>query len=533
MKILIKNGEIIDGSGKKRYKADLLINEKLIEAIDESITPPNDVQVIDATGCVVTPGFIDIHRHFDSAMLQEDSFGILELRQGITSSICGNCGLSPVPANSKTAPAFNQYLKPVMGEIPERFTHYTYETYSAYMQSAKTRINTGFLAGAGAIAYSTYGWQTRGFTNAERQRATSLVKEAMDCGAKGLSFGIMYQPECWLAEEDHIAMASQIHARDRLLCTHIRGEGDTLLPSIEEVIRIAKKAEVRLNISHFKATGKKNWRNLVFKAIDILETAIQDGQSISVDFYPYDGGATTLLSLIPPTMYPESKEDFAFFSTNQGKNKLRKEIQKNHANWDNMIRSIGWDRILISSVTASEFIPLQGLSLQQAAHTVHCDDPSDLLAELLAKDGLGIGVILLSMDYEDVKQIASLPYSCIISDALYGSMSFPHPRLYGAFPKALKDFSVAADLLSIEQAISKMTYLPASRINILNRGLLKKDNYADILIFNPHTMTSEATYSHPNRFASGIDHVFINGHPVLLKDTILPGHYGSSLVSLR
>ena len=528
MKTLIKNGEIIDGSGNHRYKADLLINGEIIEAINPSIVEPN-AKIFDAKGCIVTPGFIDIHRHFDSAMTQTDVFGNLELRQGITSSLCGNCGLSPIPINKQDVESFNHYLKPVTGPISDSLIQNDYVSYSAYLNSVNTRINTGFFAAAGAIAYSLFGWRTRPFTQKERQNASSKVKEAMNVGAKGLTFGIMYQPECWLSEEDHIALASQIREKDGVLCTHLRSEGNNLLSSIEEVIQIARKAKVRLNISHFKATGKKNWSNLIFKAIDIIEKARNEGLPITVDFYPYDGGSTTLLSLIPPTIYPETPNNFSYFSTTLGKQKLRNELQKDLPLWDNMVKNIGWDRIIISSVSHPEFKPLQGLSIHEAAIKWHVNNPSDLLAELIAEDGFGIGVILMSMDYNDVKQISTLPYSCIISDALYGSSSFPHPRLYGTFPKAIRDFTLHNHILTLEEVISKMTNKPAQITGIQNRGLLKSGNFADVLVFDPKSFTDNATYSDPCHAATGMNHVFVNGQHMLQDDAIFPGYFGMGL----
>lgn len=531
MKTLIKNGIIIDGSGSERLKADILIDGEHIKAIHSAITPSQDIETtIDATGCIVTPGFVDIHRHFDSAMVGSNQFGDIELRQGITSSICGNCGLSPVPANRENANSFNKYLRPVTGSIPQGFNHYDYVSYAKHLKSVQPKINIGFLAGAGSIAYSIYGWQTRPFLQQERNKAASFVREAMDQGAKGISFGIMYQPECWLSEEDHVAMASQIRKKEGILCTHIRGEGDSLISSVKEVIQIAEKADVKLNISHFKATGKNNWKNLIFKATDIIQTAIQQGQRITVDFYPYDGGATTLLSLIPPSILPASPDDLSFFRTENGRHRLRKEILQSHTNWDNMVKSIGWERILISSVTNPASFPLQGLNMQEATLKCNLDNPSDLVANLLAEDGPEVGVILLSMNYDDIKYIASLPYSCVISDSLYGCSSFPHPRLYGTFPKAIRDFSINSDLLSLEQVISKMTYQPASRVNLKKRGLLQVGNYADILVFDPAIFRDTSTYVDPRHEATGMNHVFINGCHILENDTVLQGCFGKILI---
>jgi N-acyl-D-aspartate/D-glutamate deacylase len=529
MDILIQGGIVYDGSGAAPQRADVLIAGERIADRAPCLAPTAggfpDTIVIDARGKVVCPGFVDGHRHADVAVFADKDFGTTEVAQGITTTVVGNCGMAPIPRSTDPLRRIEQYryIEPVIGAVPEGLPFDCYRDYADGLQMAALPINMGFLAGAGAIKTTIKGFAKTPFSAAEQAQATGLVTEALEQGALGLSFGIMYQPECYSRFEELCALALPVGKADRILCTHIRGEGDSLVDSVSEMIDVAAEAGVRLNISHFKATGIHNWRSKIFAALARIEAARSKGQPVTADFYPYDGGSTTVLSLIPPGVQEESIAALVTkLSKAAGKEALRREIYRPQSGWDNMALSIGWDRIVISSVAEAEHKSWCGKTMEQIAGENGYDDPVDLLACLVVTEEGRTGIIVLSMAQEDIDEIARLPWTALISDSLYAGGN-PHPRLNGAFPKFLREYVRERHVLSMEQAIHKMTSMPAERLGIRERGMVKPGFYADLLVFDREAFTDHADYLHPLRQASGIETVILNGSIIGTNGTLHAG----------
>ncbi|MDR3276941.1 MAG: amidohydrolase family protein [Treponema sp.] len=510
MAILIRSGRVYDGSGRPPFSGDVLIEGERIAAIgpqtgSQLAAPASGVALIDARGRVVCPGFVDTHRHADAAVFSAPEFGETELAQGITTTVVGNCGIAPVPAaaNPRWREDWYRYIEPVIGTVHEGLPFESYTAYAAALEKLPLPINLGFLAGAGAVKTAVRGFARTAFSPEELAQAAAHIGEAMDAGALGLSFGIMYQPECYSRREELIALARPAAKAGGILCTHIRGEGDSLPDSVQEMIDVAESAGIPLNISHFKATGIRNWRSAIFQAIARIEAARARGQAVTADFYPYDGGSTTLLSLIPPDIREETPAALAGkLAGSTGREALRRSISGEHPGWDNMAASIGWDRVLLSS----------GQSIKTAAAGAGYADPVDLLCDLLVNEGYRTGIILLSMAQEDIDTVANLPWTALISDALYGGGENPHPRLHGAFPKFLRDYVQERPLMPLERAIQKMTSIPAERFGIAGRGRLEPGAFADVLVFDPASFTGPAGYAHPRERAAGMDTVLVNGN---------------------
>ena len=455
-----------------------------------------------------------MHRHADVACLAGPAFGETELAQGITTAINGNCGMAPVPApeNLQWREELYRYIEPVTGTVEAGLPFASYAEYSAVMRSRKFPLNLGFLAAAGAIKAAVKGYAKGPFTRPEMEKARGLIEEAMQAGARGLSFGIMYQPECYSTVEELTLLASAAAKRGGILTAHIRGEGDSLVRSVEEVIEVARKAEIPLNISHFKATGIRNWRSTIFRAIDRIEAARADGQIVTADFYPYDGGSTTILSLVPPSVLESTGAKLAAkLSKKEEVELLRREIARTHENWDNMALSIGWDRVIVSSPLVAKNEDCRGKSMAHIARERSLADEVELLADLIASEEGRTGIIVLSMAEEDIETVALLPWTCLISDSLYSGGSSPHPRLNGAFPKFLRVFVREKKLLSMESAVAKMTGMPAERTGLWPRGLLREGSPADVLMFDSEKFTDNADYANPLPHSSGMETVIING----------------------
>ena len=255
-----------DGTGAPPAQADVWVRDGEIMAVGVD-AGGSDIPAVDASGCVVTPGFVDIHRHCDAAPLRDADFGRVELAQGITCALAGNCGLAPVPLDVSRHGEFYEYIEPVVGKVPPHGCYNSYAGYVRALEQTELPLHLGFLAGIGAVRCAVKGFSAQPFTKRELEQAVALVDQAMEAGACGASLGIMYRPECYTAPSEYNALLRPVALRDGLLCTHIRGEGDSLVESVREVIGLARRAGVRLNISHFKATGVHNWRDKIFRAV--------------------------------------------------------------------------------------------------------------------------------------------------------------------------------------------------------------------------------------------------------------------------
>ncbi len=507
----IANAKICDGSGAPVYSGDILIKDSKIEAIGKFNMQCDNT--IDAKDMLATPGFIDTHRHLDFAAIENPDFGIIELAQGITTGVAGNCGLSAYPCNLDTKSEWHSYLSPCLGETSGDYN--CYKTVGAYLncvQSKKPRINVGALVGLGAVKVNAKGFAQTPFTKEEMRKAKEILCQSLEDGALGMSCGIMYAPECYTTKEEYIELLSVTSKYSRIITAHIRGEGNILVPSVKEVIEIAKAADIKLNISHFKSVGKKNWQSEIFKAIELIENERALGALVTADVYPFIGGATTLISLIPPTFIePTIAQTLSKLSTESGIEKLRKELNTVFDNWDNMMLDIGWERIIISGVTLTENAKYQGLSIAQICEKYKYSNPIKFISELLCAENANVSIIVMSMCEEDLQTILKLPYTNIISDSLYTKTDTPHPRLYASFPKILRHYVKELNILSLEQAVHKMTLMPAERFGIQNKGILKAGADADINLFKLEDVKDNADFGKSNILASGINTVFVGG----------------------
>lgn len=523
----IVNGMIYDGTGEAPFLGSLELEDGRICRILPGASQPDEAEaedVIDAKGMAVTPGFVDIHRHHDIAALYDPEFGQLELAQGITTAVAGNCGLSPFPNCPQRQEEQFSYIEPCLGKMPSDNQLHLFSDFMSALEAKSLPLNVAALTGAGACATAAMGYEPRSFTPAEREKAVLYVKDAMESGALGMSFGIMYTPECYLSEEDMVAMAAECGRHGGMVSCHIRGEGNSLVASVKEIIEICRKAQVPLNISHFKATGLQNWGHAIGKAIEEIEKAQAAGQTITVDVYPYTGGATTAMSLIPPCV-TEGKP-ISYLGTPEGAAKLRREIYRDQPGWDNMVKSIGWERTIIGSVTLEKNAVYSGKSVAQIAQELGLEDPCEWLGKLIAEEEGKVGCIIMSMSQEDVDTVMKLPYAAVISDSLYGGGENPHPRLYGSFPKIIREYVKERGILTLEEAIHKMTAMPAERVGLTDRGYLKEGYAADINIFDPDQIRDLATFTRSKQLAEGIAYTLIGGETAAVGSRRTKGAYG-------
>jgi N-acyl-D-amino-acid deacylase len=527
MTALIRGGLIVDGGGGVPFTGDVYVEDGTIGAVGVRVPAQAD-EIIDAGGRVVCPGFVDLHRHCDTAALEE-TFGLIEISQGICSCFAGNCGMAPVPNAPDTRPALQNYLEPCLGSFA-RETFSAHAEYAERLRGTPLPVNMGFFAGMGAIRIAVKGFSAAPCTAAEMDRARGFLREALDCGAFGMTIGLMYVPEAYCTAGEIASLASVMKGGRGILCAHMRQETELLVKAVKEVIAIAKEAEVPLEISHFKAAGVKAWGGVLREAIDTIEAERARGCDITVDFYPYDCGSSTMMQMLPPGYLAGGTEKaIAGLAKSENVDKIRRLLAEGEAGWDNLSQTIGWDRTIISSVALEENRKFLGKSVTACVKEFGCRDEAELVARLMYSEEGKVSIINQSMSPKDIDTIARLPYASLISDSLYGNMKNPHPRLYGAFPRFLRDFVRERKVLDLPTAIRKMTDMPARRVGLKDRGLVRTGRRADILIFDPANFRDEADYLVPAKLSTGLDYAIIGGKTVFRNGKLLRRDAGTVL----
>lgn len=518
--ILIKNGLIYDGLGGRPEKGTIYIRDGIIQSMDADSSTEAEL-VIDAEGKAVTPGFIDIHRHCDAKPFDNSKFGDVMLAQGITTTVVGNCGISMTPANadSKKAREMYEFDEPVLGPIASNRIH-TYHDYMKELDSMKLPVNFGSMIGTGAVKITVKGFSDTPYTEAEMEEARALVEDAMQEGAAGVSVGIMYLPECYSSTDEFARLLEPVGRYGGVVTAHIRGEGDSMVDSVKEMIEIGRKAGCAVEISHFKSCGMANWRKEIHRAIALIEEARAQGQDVTCDFYPYEGGSTALTTMVPPVFVAgDMNQALKRLGTEEGVEEFRKACSVTYSDWDNFAITLGWDRILISGVVRPHNEKFLGKTVTEAAEEFGFEDAAACAAYLMHDEDGRTAIINMSMCQEDIDTVAKLPYSVVISDSIYADTNTPHPRMYGAFPKIIREYVNERHLYTMEEAIRKMTSLPAKRMKLSGRGRLETGCFADINIFDQEEFRDNATFADPARMATGLSYCIVNGN-VALKDGV-------------
>lgn len=504
--IIIKNGTIIDGTGKDGFQADLAIDgEKiaLIGQIPDSEAKTLAKTLIDANGLVVSPGFIDIHTHTDFQLLVNPR-GESKIFQGITTDISGNCGTSVAPLGDEQVKRLQENLRSFGIEVNWKDIAGFYQR----LEENKIGLNYASFIGNGTIRAAVIGDENRPASKDEMQAMKNELTKAMDQGALGLSTGLVYTPSLFAKTDEIVDLTKMIKPYEGLYASHIRGEGDTLLEAIQEAITVGEKAEVPVQVSHLKASGKKNWGQAE-NALKMIDDARSRGLDVASDRYPYLAGSTGLTIFIPIWARAGGVEKLiARLKDDDTRQKIKSEM-KAHASSDEKF----WDDVLIT---------IDGKTASDWANRRHVA-PEEVVCQLLIENEARVGICHFTMCQEDTDLILKHPQVMVGSDASvrapYGPLSqgVPHPRSYGTFPRIISDYVRDRKLISLSEAIKKMTSKPASKLNLKNRGVIKAGYYADICIFNYEKIADKATYSNPHQYPSGIEYVLVNGQVVVQK----------------
>ncbi|MCI5902964.1 MAG: amidohydrolase family protein [Blautia sp.] len=533
MDFLIRNGCIVNGKNETPYMADIAVANGGIQKIAPAIPVPEDLpqdRVLDAAGAYVTPGFIDIHRHGDWEALRAGDDQLLN-RQGITTVVNGNCGLSVAPAGDIYYEEIQNFLSSVTGAEPklpkaemrsgrclEGRTARSMGEYMNRLADVRRSVNTGMLVGNGTLRAGVKGYAAGTVSSEEIRQIQRNLEEALEAGALGVSLGIAYAPEFSYHAEELVRVLEPVRGKGIPLVTHVRSEGDGLLNSLREVICVAEALEAPLHVSHMKCIGKRNWNKTVHQVLKLFEQARERGVQIDFDVYPYLTGSTQLVHVLPPAFQEGGTEQILRrLSDRTCREELEQLLKEPSEEFENIVELAGYENIFASTLHSPEYLPYAGQSILEIAK-IRGMDPCDTLCDILIREKCQVTMLDTIASEQDMLTFLKDPHANLISDAIYPAGGKYHPRVYGAFPRFLIEYVKKKPVFSIEEAIWKMTAGPANVLG-LKTGVLEEGRPADINVFRLEELMAPADFREPQRLCSGFACVLVNGEPAVRKDS--------------
>lgn len=502
---IIENGTIYDGTGKPAFVADIGINADTIAAIGDLSTTDAST-VIDATGLAVAPGFINM-LSWAAWPLMNDGRSMSNIKQGVTLEIFGE-GTSAGPLNAAMKKD-SDVPWTTLGEFLE------------YLTEKGVSPNVASFVGATTIRVHVIGSANRAPAPEELKHMQQLVREAMEEGALGVGSSLIYAPAFFATTGELIALAKAASEYDGTYISHIRSEGDDLLKATDEFFTIATEADIDAQIYHLKAAGKRNWAKLpeVLNKIDSLRNK---GHNISANMYTYTAASTGLDATIPPTIQEGSTRDFINRLKNpEVRERVLSEMRSPQTEWENFYQLAGSpENILLAGFDEDSLKHLTGKTLAEIS-SIRNTDPAETIIDLIIENGGDISSVFFLMSEENVRTKIKVPYMSFGSDARSVAAegwvleSSTHPRTYGTFARLLGKYVREENVISLEEAIYRLTGLPAKNLKIKQRGKLESGYFADIVIFDPDKIADKATFKEPHQYAVGVHHVFVNGVQVL------------------
>ena len=530
---VITGGQVADGTGAPVRVADVGISGGRITAVGD-LASSDVAELVDATGKVVAPGFIDIHSHSDFLVPVEEHGEILApfLAQGITTIVTGNCGYSPAPVNPDTVEELESYTTFLRGpDLPRAWS--SFDGYLSFLDERGVSMNVVPLVSHGALRIEQVGFQGRTLEPDEHTAMRASLERALEEGAFGLSSGLLYAPGIFAPPEEIEALAAGLGAYQGIYTSHIRGSSETLLSATKEVIRVGELNGVRCQHSHIEAFGRPHWPKIE-TIIRLHEQARERGVDTGFDVIPYIAANTTLLAIFPPWALAGGVDALLErLRDPEQRERVRRSIDEDIPGWPcwipgawphNLVEATGWDNISLLWVESDANKGLEGKTLTEIADS-RGTDPFEAAADIVLEENghamaLYVGVSGDLSDDSGLRTLLRHPWASIETDAILTGRGVPHPAAYGAFPRVLGHFSRDEGLFSLEEAVRKMTSLPAERFGLRTRGRIAEGYAADLVVFDPATVDDRATYQEPTTAPSGIEHVFVNGDLVVDRGAV-------------
>ncbi len=518
MDIIIQNGTIIDGSNTRRYQGDLWIKDGRINKIGMNCSldacMDQETTMIDATGLVIAPGFIDTHSHSDLKVLTEPEV-LPKLMQGITTEVLGQDGISMAPLPIPYISAWRKNLAGLDGESSEIDWQYQdTEHYLKMVEDANPSINESYLLPHGNVRMEAMGLEDRQPNEDEIRSMCEITKREMEAGCLGLSSGLIYMPCAYSKTKEIIEICKVVAEYDGVFVVHQRSEADTIIDSMKEIIEIGRESGVRIHFSHFKVCGKKNWKYLD-GMLELLDQARKEGIQVSLDQYPYVAGSTMLGVILPPWVHDGGTDRLVErLKSPTLREKMKTDIKNGIPGWDNFVDFAGVEGIFITSVVSKQNQNCVGLNLVQLGE-LKGKEPLEATFDLLMEEENAVGMVDFYGLEEHVVRILKRPETNVCTDGLLSGT--PHPRVYGSFPRILGKYVREENQLTLEEAIYKMTAKPAKAMGIKERGLIRPGYYADLVLFDPNSIKDQGTFEDPKQYPAGIEYVIVNGQVAVEK----------------
>ena len=511
------NGSLIDGTGAPARPMTVVVEgEEIAAVVLPGQQPPDSAEVIDVSGLVICPGFIDTHSHADNVpfLAEVDTSKIV---QGVTTEVVGNCGFSLGPVN----PADGGDLQTLIGRIfpPMEFPWTSFEEFLTYADAGGYVTNYAPLVGHNVLRVAAFGSLNRAPTRDELNLMGGLLQEALEAGAFGLSSGLIYPPGLFAAEEELSALSARLGS-DGVYTTHMRNESLHLRDSIKESLRTVAGHKGRLHVSHLKVADRAQWGQMG-QILEELDTARETGQLVTQDAYPYTAGSTMLTAMLPPWFHDGgSKAVLARLRSAEALERAERDLAQPGSRFENLALAAGWDNVIISSTGTHRH---EGKSVTQLGQELNTS-PLRAAAQLLEEENLMVTMVMHMMEEADVVTVLTHPHTAIGSDGLPpGTGGRPHPRTYGTFPRVLGRYVRDQGAIELEDAVRRMTSLPADIFGIPHRGQVRPGFVADLVCFDPATVADGATYEDPTLEPTGIHRVYQGGQLSVL-DGIWQGH---------
>ncbi|MDL2248332.1 D-aminoacylase [Tyzzerella sp. OttesenSCG-928-J15] len=506
--ILIKGGTVVDGTGAERYKADVLVENGKIAQIKLDIQGAN-AKVINAEGLIVSPGFIDTHSHSDLDVLLHPQL-LPKVMQGITTELLGQDGVSMAPLPIKYIEPWRKNIAGLDGDSDEiDWTFETTDNYLKMIEKATPGLNEMYLVPHGNIRMEAMGLDNRQPTDDEIEKMREITRREMEAGAMGLSTGLIYIPCAYSESKEIVEMCKVVAEYDGIFVIHQRSEADTILDSMQEVIEIGRKSGVKVHWSHFKVCGKKNW-DKIDAVLDLLDQAKAEGITVSFDQYPYVAGSTMMGAILPPWVHDGGTDKAVErLKSAELRKKMVHDIENGIHGWDNFVDFAGFENIYVTSVKNEKNQYSVGLSITELAKKRGVD-PYTAAFDLLMEEENAVGMVDFYGTEEHVKQFMLRPEMNVCTDGLLNPGK-PHSRLYGSFPRVLGKYVREDKIMSLEEAVYKMTGKPAAVLSLKERGMIKENYMADITIFDEAEIVDKGTFTEPIQYPQGIEYVLVGG----------------------
>lgn len=503
--LLLKNAKIVDGTGNPWRRGNVGIKDGRIVLAGSHNETAEAVTTLDVKDHILCPGFIDSHSHSDLRLLDEPE-ARPKIMQGITTENAGLDGLSMAPVKNADKNSWSVAISGLDGKYSRDWDWNSFEEYLDVIDRVMPSVNVSSYVGLGTIRMNVMGMEDRPPTGGELERMKELVAQCMREGARGISAGLIYTPNKYQSEEELTELAAVAAAYDGIFDVHMRNEADHMEEALDEIIRIGRRTGIRILITHFKLRGRRNWGN-ASKHLHTIDKARAEGLDIGIAQYPYTANSTLMHVVVPP-WYHSRGMDGLLKALRDERKQVKKDMLTTDG-WENFSQVMGWENIYVSSVESERNAWCEGKSAVEVGRARGVS-PEDAILDLLLEENLAVGLLGRGMSEDDVMLGMRHPTMCCITDGLLGGGK-PHPRTYAAFPRFISRYVREKKLLTLEEAIRKMTSSTALKLRMKRKGFIMQGMDADIVVFDEDNIRDVNTFENPRVHPEGIDYVIVNG----------------------